>query len=515
VRALVALLPTAQVLTCAFGVIACEKVASPSEPPPPPGTHVGWYVTTGGTAGDSGTTGSPWDLQTALSGGNGKVRPGDTVWVRQGTYRGQFVSVLSGTAGNLIVVRAYPGERATIDGLDGGPSRLETLTINGQYAIYWGLEIMQSSTGRSDPNAGTGTPLRPTGVYVNNAHDVKFINLIVHDTGHGTYTENGAYNVEIYGWIIYNGGTESTTRSDGHGIYIKNAGTSGWKIARDNVIFDQFGFGIHGYAETGQALKNLVFDGNVLFNNGTPSDYDNPNMQLGGTVIADNDTVTNNMLYFSPGVSSANGNARIGYSTTANGTAQVANNYVAGGTQVLDLGYWSNLTVASNTFLGSSLMLVQHDVNTPTTQHWSSNTHYRDPTATAWQFSGAKTFSAWQTAVGAATDAASATLPGANWVFVRPNKYESGRANIVVYNWASLSSIAVDVSTVGLASGDHYQVRNVQDIFGTPVASGTYDGSGTISIPMGGVNPPQPIGGSFQPLHKTGPLFDVFVLTRS
>src|SRR5437764_1201032 len=108
-------------------------------------------------------------------------------------------------------------------------------------------------------------PLRPTGIYVlQSAHDLKFINLIIHDTGHGFYTENTAHNIEIYGCIIYNGGDQNAAsggRSDGHGIYIKGDG-NGWKIVRDNVIFDQFGFGIHGYAESGQALKNLVFDGN-------------------------------------------------------------------------------------------------------------------------------------------------------------------------------------------------------------------------------------------------------------
>jgi len=31
---------------------------------------------------------------------------------------------------------------------------------------------------------------------------------------------------------------------------------------------------------------------------------------------------------------------------------------------------------------------------------------------------------------------------------------------------------------------------------------------------MIGVTPPRPIGGSFQPLHTTGPFFNVFVVTR-
>src|SRR5213078_3276221 len=58
----------------------------------------------------------PWNLATALSGGNGKVQPGDTVWLRGGTYAGQFRSTLTGTAAAPIVVRQYPGERAIIDG---------------------------------------------------------------------------------------------------------------------------------------------------------------------------------------------------------------------------------------------------------------------------------------------------------------------------------------------------------------------------------------------------------------
>jgi len=40
--------------------------------------------------------------------------------------------------------------------------------------------------------------------------------------------------------------------------------------------------------------------------------------------------------------------------------------------------------------------------------------------------------------------------------------------------------------------------------------SGLYAG-GTISIPMSGVNPPPPIGGSPTPPRKTGPDFDVFI----
>ena len=473
------------------------------------GTHAGWYASPGGSSGGDGSATRPWDLQTALNGGNGRVQPGDTIWLRNGTYSGTFSSNLNGTAAAWIVVRQYPGERAT---LDGGSIQNDVLQVNGSYTIYWGFELMESGTQRFG-TAGTGTGLRGDGVYVNGAHDVKLINLIIHDTGHGTYTEDAAHNIEIYGWIIYNGGYEDANRSDGHGIYIKNDGI-GWKIARDNVIFNQFGFGVHSYAETTTHLKNLVLDGNVSFNNGTPSDFENPNMQLGGSVVADNDTVTNNMTYYSPGVtSSGNGNVRIGYSSTVNGTAVFRNNYLVGGTLTLDVGYWTNLTAQSNTIIAPTVVLAQHDPGSASTQHWSGDMHYHDPAAQAWQFSGSSyTFANWESHSGAA-DQASATMPSTPQVFVRPNRYEPGRATIVVYNWPLQSAVSVDLTGI-VKTGSQYQVRNVQDIFGTPVTSGTYAG-GTISIPMGGVNPPQPIGGSFKPLIKTGPNFDVFVVTSA
>jgi uncharacterized protein YjdB len=476
------------------------------------GTHAGWYASPSGRSGNTGSAASPWDLQTAFDGGGGKVQPGDTIWLRGGTYTGAFGTNLNGTASAPIIVRQYPGERATIDGGSVALSGTDVLTVNGSYTWYWGFEVMNSYPQRTDPNAGTGSPLRGDGVYVNSAHDVKLINLIVHDVGHGTYTEDAAHNIEIYGWIIYNGGTQSSARSDGHGIYIKNDGT-GWKVARDNVIFDQFGFGIHGYAESGTHLLQLVFDGNVLFNNGTPSNYDNPNMQLGGTVVADRDSVTNNMIFYSPGVSSSNGNVRIGYSSTKNGTATVSNNYFIGGTQTLDVGYWTNLGVQGNTIVAPSMVVMQNDGAAASTQHWAGDMHYHDPAAAAWQYGGSNyTFTNWESRSGAA-DQASAGTPTGPQVLVRPSRYEAGRVLVAIYNPTQQGAVSVDLTGV-LAVGKQYQVRNVQDIFGTPVASGTY-GGGAISFPMSGVTPPQPIGGSFKPLITTGPLFNAFIVTSA
>ncbi len=48
---------------------------------------------------------------------------------------------------------------------------------------------------------------------------------------------------------------------------------------------------------------------------------------------------------------------------------------------------------------------------------------------------------------------------------MRPNQYEPGRANIIVYNWAQQSTVGVDVSGI-LNMGDRYLVRNAEDFHG-------------------------------------------------
>src|SRR4051812_19104102 len=64
----------------------------------PPGSHTGYYVSATGTSGGDGSDTDPWDLNTGLNGASGAIHPGDTVWVRAGTYLGPFGSDMNGTA---------------------------------------------------------------------------------------------------------------------------------------------------------------------------------------------------------------------------------------------------------------------------------------------------------------------------------------------------------------------------------------------------------------------------------
>jgi hypothetical protein len=81
----------------------------------PAGPAEGWYVSTTGTPAGDGSYADPWDIITALA-HPVSVQPGDTIWLRGGTYTGVYKSVLTGTAANPIVVRNYANERVTIDG---------------------------------------------------------------------------------------------------------------------------------------------------------------------------------------------------------------------------------------------------------------------------------------------------------------------------------------------------------------------------------------------------------------
>jgi hypothetical protein len=102
-------------------------------------------------------------------------------------------------------------------------------------------------------------------------------------------------------------------------------------------------------------------------------------------------------------------------------------------------------------------------------------------------------------------------MPTITKVVVRANPYERGRANIVVYNWGQQSSVSVDLSNI-VPLNAQYQIRNVQDWFGTPVVSGTYTG-GSVTIPMISVAPPVPIGMTSSRSPSTGTAFNTYVVT--
>jgi hypothetical protein len=98
-------------------------------------------------------------------------------------------------------------------------------------------------------------------------------------------------------------------------------------------------------------------------------------------------------------------------------------------------------------------------------------------------------------------------------VIVHPDPYVPGRATVIVYNAGGQGAVTLDLTGV-LTPGDGYDVRSVQDLFGAPVASGTWNGGG-VTLPMSPVPPPTPVGMAASPAPPTRPLFDVFIVNHA
>jgi hypothetical protein len=447
----------------------------------------GFYVATNGTSSGDGSWEHPWDLTTALDPPN-PIHPGATIWLRGGTYKGTFVSYLQGTPDAPIVVRQYPGERATIDG---------NIGVQEAWTTYWGFEVTNSDQSLCQVN----------GVMAFGAH-TKLINLIVHDSrgsGLGIWTESP--DSEIYGSIIYNNGTDKFD----HGIYVQNK--LGTQLISDNVIFNQSGHGIHGYSGPGQYIMGFDIEGNVSFNNGWASQYA-ANILVGGDTPAERIQLIDNYTYYSD---ASHLNVNLGYSTTKNKDIVIKNNYFVGGGPVLDFRDWNPVTMTGNTFVGPEYLVTfplppAVDISS---YQWDYNSYFNTGTIAPFSFRDQDlSMAGWQQITGLDQNSQYvAGHPNGAMVVVRPNRYERGRAHIIVYNWDLQDTVEADVSQV-VPLGARYEVRNVQDYFGAPVASGTYDGQ-PIRLPMEDMQPAPPSGAWVPRQAPTGPVFNVFVLTSS
>lgn len=457
-------LPT-QSRTATASPLAATPVPSNTVPQPSatPTPQTAYFVSPDGSPSNDGSKARPWSLQYVLDGPE-EIQPGSTVWLLGGTYMGPFASNIDGREGAPVNIRAVPGERVTLTS--------DTLVIDIQessYVNFWGIEITAVENLR-DP---IDRERSAYGVRVHQAkqsHNIKFINVIVHDMpaqGFGWWQAN--FDSEIYGSLIYYNGASHFD----HGIYVHN--TEGRKSIIDNFIYDNASHGIHAYGEKDYPeLNNLYIEGNTIFNNGsigwteTKKKYGifKRNILVGGYFVAESPVILNNYTYF-PGSSGESLN--LGYRAGSK-DAIVENNYFAGGRVALG-GQNTGIAMLQNTILGFSLPDLSLAQN---------------------EFVLVK--------------------PADAKIFVRPNQYEPGRANVTIYNWAKTPTVtltAEDLKEVGIQKGDQYELRNVQDYF-SDILTGTYDGE-KIEVPMTAHTVAQPLGLNFKP-PSTFPEFGAFVL---
>ena len=479
------------------------RVSKPSPPRPKLALPVGpeFYVSPDGKPDASGTADDPWDLATALK-QPVAVIPGSTIWLLSGTYGDSdtgFVSQLKGTADLPIIVRQKPGSRAILNGW---------LVAGGAYTWYWGFEIMSTHADRTgdqyNPAAGTLDGVDVSGPFT------KFINLVVHDTREGFGLWTPAEGAEIYGSIIYNNGWQGPDRGHGHGIYTQNRGSE--KRLADNIIFNQFGVGIHGYGSSNAFVQNYSVERNVVFNNGVLArDGAGDNILLGVPTGLSGIKVLNNYTYHTPQANA--GTTRIGWTySLINDDVVVKGNYFIGGYISLEMRNWNSVVFTGNTSYSAQAInaYLQLDATQTANKYkWDNNTYFG---AGQFYFMGQRqTWDSWKAV--SKLDAAStltSTAPTGVWTFVNPNEYEPGRGNIVIYNWDKNPEVAVDLSTI-LTVGKDFEIRDAQNFYGNPLVTGTYSGD-PVAIPMTGLTAAQPLGDVPNPARHTAPDFGAFVV---
>jgi hypothetical protein len=415
------------------------------------------YVAPQGQKGADGSLAHPLRLEEALS-AKSPARPGDTLWLRGGTYRGAFVSALSGQSWGPITVRPYQDERAVIDS---APSQRAALTVLGAWTEFWGFEITNSNPIRRTTEGGSWPAelRRGSGVDAHGPHN-RFINLVIHDMSDGMGIWADAEGTSAYGNVIFYNGWEGPDRSHGHGIYTQNQ--RGVREIEDNIIYDQFSHGIHAYGSMVAYLDNITLRGNIVFDNGSIAlSGGERDILLGGGRVAHNAVIEENATY---------------------GPEQSAVGYVAGCQQA---------TIARNYFSGLSPLILESC----------------QPDMTGNTFVGAM----GSLATAYPHNQYASAPPHGHVSFVRPNRYDPSRVHIAIYNWDREPDVSVDLSSV-LSDGASYEVVDVQDYFGPPVLTGVYRAGEPVAIPMTGRRVTPAVGHVSRPPQHTGPEFGAFVL---
>lgn len=462
-----------------------------------------WFVAPNGTATGDGSKEKPWSLEAALK-PHPSIQPMDTVWVRKGIYNGAFVSRLKGAPDKPVVLRAYPGERVVLDGRGFSPKAV--LTIEGEWAWYWGLEVTNSDPQRTVGTPGSNTPENRGGGIAMMGPNTKVINCIVHDAGVGVGQGKGIPNTEVYGTVIYNNGWRAPDRTHGHSIYSQNS--TGEKWIRETILFNPFSFNMHIYGSKNAALDHFRLEGNVGFNG---------RWLIGGDAPVRDLVMRENLLY---------GNtAELRYTNRKNEDLVLEGNYFP---VLVSAGQgWNKVTARGNTFLRprSGGVLVEVTIsegNELKSSVFEGNTYITSSTGQAVAsvlapgMTAAKrfTFAEWQAEgfekEGRLEVAANGT-PAEAKIFVRRNFYEPNRAHVVIYNWPKRDEVEVDISGMNPQPGDRWVLRNVQNYF-EEFVSGVYDGK-PLRVRMTGWTAAAPVGED-KPLYPvTFPEFGVFVLT--
>jgi hypothetical protein len=461
-----------------------------------------------------GSAARPYDLLTVLA-GKANVQPGDVVLLQGGQYDGAITKTdkglprripfepnLRGTAEKPIVVTSAPGQWAHLNG-----------SLNTQQEKCAFVHFVRLEIGDLDWDPLQQKHLAETAVNSFGGEGLKLVNCNVFGGAMGLGLWRPAVNFEAYGNLIHDFGWHAANlRGSGHAAYIQN--DQGTKRLEHNIAYRGCGWNFDIYTEQGE-IKG--FD--IIENIGYIASWHKPgqvgfNFGLTGRKPAERIRFIGNVGYHSRDSEQPwRSNMRLIYSwkkDTVHRDAIVKDNYMMGTCRALVLGPWQHVEVTGNTFWAKDVVMeissapagsgVAENLPKPGLSNYrvDGNTYYNNGQAKPFIYGAHESaledeeysFAQWQ-AMG--LDKNSRMLPGRGGrptgtkVFVFPNKYDRGRANVAIFNWDGLERVDVDLSQV-LQRGQKYRIYNCLDLKRTlarakPVASGTYAGS-KLRFPM-------------------------------
>ncbi len=421
-------------------------------------------------ASGAGTLQSPAGLQATLT--NRALPPGTTVWLRGGTYTGDFDYEADGTPEQPITIRPYPDEHAVIDGrrsTGGG----ETMEISGDWSVWIDLEFTNSSPGRV---LGTPGSFGRPGLLSIKGRGTAIINNEIHDGGTCVGWWKTATESLMHGNLIYNCGWLGPDRPHGHSVYIQS-NNDGAKSFEGNLVSTSYGRSVQIYGS--DPVYNVAFSNNTFAGgNSVGGDPKSP-VYLGGSV--QNLSFTDNHVYTV---------AKEPVSIVGQRAPMVfERNYLMTTKEALG-GIWfrdgSGIAGRFNHIAAPNYLARQEPGARLT--GWDTNTYYGSEL-----FYPGRTLAGWQNVTGA--DQNSVVVTGSpTHVAVTPNQYDDDRGIVTIWNGEERTSVAVNVSSI-LEVGDRYEIYDGQNLGGAPIMTGTYTG-GALTFPMTGRSVGAPIGGT-------------------
>jgi hypothetical protein len=263
-----------------------------------------YYVATDGDDGNPGTIERPWHT---LAKAAEMAAPGDTVFLRQGTFPGSVRFGRSGEEGRPITFRNYPGEAVAVQATD-----WFGLALRGvNWLVIAGLEVYGASVHNIVVSNGSHNVIRDCEIHhsgwdgvsltgdldAGDVTDNAVLNCLVHSN-----TYEGVYIVgAMPGFRVADNRVEGNTFTGNGSEAVQNtprssdadALTPSGTIIRGNIIYSNHGdWGVMDLTGDG-----LLVDGNLLWSNGSGRMAGIAYSNGSGSVISNNVIANNDGWY--------------------------------------------------------------------------------------------------------------------------------------------------------------------------------------------------------------------------